>query len=190
MIMVGSPVLALGEPTSLYLVAARKAEKSSEHRTAIFCLCNVLLEILDKRPASAGLNRSTLISELKLEFSKIGLEEKVIGLSEPDVTKLHQFLETELSASDPGSGIEVFSDGSFRITRKKWDSPSKLRILCTLSSPDGVIRKGSPGYESQLKKYWWFKMPPPEVLATKPTFVPDKSVEKTELDGAFAGYNK
>lgn len=193
MTLVGSPAIALGEPTSLYLDAARKAETRSDHRTAVCCLCNVLLEVLDKRPGAAGLSRQALSKELKMEFSKLGLYDKVNSLDESNFAKLHHFLELELDASDPGKSIEVFSDGSFYVVpnSRKWDNPSRLRILCTQNNfPLQIYRKGSADYDLQLKRYWWFKLPSVKELASKPVYVPNQPAIPSGPDGAFADYRE
>ena len=183
--MVGSPALAIGEPTSLYLVAARKAEKYSNHRTAIFCLSSVLIDLLEKRQRAQGLSQKQLVAELTGEFNKAQLSSKALKLSTLSRPELLHFLELEVYASDPGKELEVFSDGSFEIIQKKWSNPVPNRFICCGGVYSNRISKDDPAYAEQLAQFWWFKMPPPEVLATKPGFVPEKPRDKTEPDGAF-----
>lgn len=189
--MVGSPCLALGGPTSSYLNAGRKAERQNDHRKAIYCLSVVLLDVLENRSSSKGLNQKSLVSELKATFVKANLLDKATELNKLSGVQLSRFLELEMNSADPGKTIEVFSDGSFDVKRKPWNSPYPERAefrSCPTTWPS-VVQIDSPEYDSQLKSYWWFKMPSKEVLATKPKYTPPKPVRSLK-EGAFSPDNK
>ncbi len=185
--MVGSPCLALGGPTSFYLTAAKNAENHKDHRKAIYCLSIVLLDVLENRPSAKGLSQKTLISELKTVFTKAALQDKAKELNKLSGAQLSRFLESEMNNADPGKTIEVFSDGSFDVRRKPWNSPYPTRpeLSSCSSTWSSVVLIGSPEYDNQLRKYWWFKMPSSDVLATKPKYTPSKIEAQSLPDGAF-----
>ncbi len=185
--LVGSPCLALGGPASFYLTAARNAEKQNDHRKAIYCLSIVLLDVLENRPYTKGLDQKILVSELKREFTKATLQGKATELNKLSGAQLSRFLELEMNNADPGKTIEVFSDGSFDVRRKPWNSPypTRAELSSCPSTWSSVVLIDSPEYDGQLKKYWWFKMPSKEALATKPKYTPSKTEAQSLPDGAF-----
>jgi hypothetical protein len=185
--LVGSPCIALGEPTSSYLAAARNAEEENDHRKAIYCLSIVLLDVLENRSTAKELDKKELEAELTKTFTKANLQDKASELANLSDTQLGKFLEFEMSNADPGKTIEVFSDGSFNVQRKPWKSPYPIRAEFG-SAPShwsSLVERGSPNYEAELKRYWWFKMPSKEALLTKPKYTPSNRETQSLPDGAF-----
>jgi hypothetical protein len=180
--LLGCPVLAFEGPISLYLAAFRKAVKQNNHRQAIYCLCEVLAEVVDKSPYSKGLNQEQLIAELKTEFNRAGLHQKATELGILKEKKLLEFLLSEMDASNPGKIIDVYSDGTFTVCNGPWDNPEKSRFFSRTRSY--VCARDSSDYQKELKKYWWFKMPSAESLAKLPKYVPQEVINLGP-DGAF-----
>lgn len=167
LVLVGSPALAAEEPASLSMEIVRKAKRNGDHRLAIYCLCDFLIETIEKRPQAKGLNRATLTLDLKNEFLKAGQPSKAKELSTVSNSKLIEFLNAELEASDPAKSIKVFSDGSFDVLENDQNRPGPFRNFsrCTLRQSSSIVLKKSPDYQKQLRKYWWFKMPSEATLA-------------------------
>jgi hypothetical protein len=187
MTLVGSPCFAQREPTSLYLTAAHKAVKQNSHRKAIYCLCMVLRDVLEKTSSSKGLNLKQLLLELESELNRAGLSNKAIELGALKSAQIPEFIQRELDASDPAKTITVFSDGSFYVNRTQWDDPCPPRPEFTRcrTTWSNVVLKSSSEYQAELKKYWWFRMPSAEELAKLPKYVPPSQTTSTGPDGAF-----
>lgn len=194
--LVGSPCFALGEPTSKYLSVARVAERRGEHRVAIFCLCSILLEIMQKRESAKGLSQTLILSELSQQFTSAKLADKAAKLAKLSSNKgpsgrqfaLEQFLILEMDAADPAKHIEVFSDGTIHVMRKGWSVPGVAPVsFCPLSAEKNIFSTADPQYASEISRYWWFKLPSQQELSTKPIYVPYQPKEplKNSVDGAF-----
>lgn len=145
---------------------------------------------MDHRKPAPTPNQEKLLKELKNQFVKASLHEKAAQIDRLNKNTLSSFLEEEMSAADPGISLKFYSDGSFLITRQKWDEPVPTRVQfgsCPSTFPS-IISKGSLNYSHALKKYWWFKTPSQDVLSKCPVYTPHK-IEPAKPDGAFKTKN-
>lgn len=186
-LLVGSPVFSYGGSTSLYLNAARQAEKKNDLRTAIYCLSSVLLEIIEKRPSAKGLNQSIVMSELVKELEKAKLHTNAVILKKAKGAELVRLIETELNIADPQNTITIYSDGTLEIRKLSQNSPipSHLNISFT-ALPPTIYRPGNAQYKEAVASYWWFKMPEKNQIAKYSEYVPVTENSKPPgPDGAF-----
>lgn len=182
LILVGSPAFSAAKPTSLFLVSARQAERDRNHREAIYCLSVVLLEILECSPSSKGLNQKQITQELHTEFTKSGLANRAARLGAVNGKELKDFLSEQVSASNPGKAIDVYSDGTILVHSCRWKNPAPPRFSC-VETPE-VYRPNTEAYNQALSRYWWFELPSAAKLAKLPKYV-EASKSLDVQDGAF-----
>lgn len=182
LLFAGSSGFAAAESTSLYLASARKAEHDKNHREAIYCLSMVLLEIFEHTPSKGGLNKEQITEELIKELREGGREAEAAHLKVLTGKELKDFLSKQISSSNPGKTIDVYSDGTLSVHSCKWNSPLPSRFSF-VETPE-VYRPNTAAYNKVLSLYWWFKLPTTEQLAKLPKYV-ETPKNSAIQDGAF-----
>lgn len=181
--LVGSPAYAAGEPISGFLMCSKRAEKTKDYRTSIYCRAAVLLELINSRSAK-GLEFRDSFSALIDSYQKAGLIEKVKIVRSLKGKKLAAFLEREVKIADPSKSISMYSDGTFVLTlnHEKLPIPGRSEFYSSPNMVPLVVTRSDPSYTDTLKDYWWFKVPTQAEIQKLPQYtVPAKTV----LDGAF-----